>query len=60
MKFLIDADGRVLEKELVKSSGHKMLDDAALQGTARCKLTVAKDGNLPQEWVINQYVWTWD
>jgi TonB family protein len=61
MKFLIDAEGRVLEKEIVKSSGHEILDLAALDATARCKLIVGpKDGNLEKEWVMNQYVWTLD
>ncbi|WP_141758650.1 energy transducer TonB [Duganella sp. HH105] len=61
MKFLIDVDGRVLEKEIVKSSGHEILDLAALEATARCKLTVApKNGQLEKEWVMNQYVWTLD
>ena len=61
MKFLIDAEGRVLEKEIVKSSGHELLDSAALDATARCKLIVApKNGNVEKEWVMNQYVWTLD
>jgi hypothetical protein len=61
MKFLIDGDGRVLEKELVKSSGHEILDSAALEATARCKLTVAPmNKNSEKEWVMNQYVWTLD
>lgn len=61
MKFLIDADGRVLEKEIVKSSGHEILDSAALEATARCKLAVStRDGQFQKEWVINQYVWTLD
>lgn len=61
MKFLIDVDGRVLEKEIVKSSGHEILDSAALEATARCKLTVAPtNGKLDTEWVMNQYVWTLD
>ena len=61
MKFLIDADGRVLAKEIVKSSGHEMLDSAALDATARCKLTVApKNGSLDKEWVLNQYVFTFE
>lgn len=61
MKFLIDGDGRVLEKEIVKSSGHQLLDSAALDATARCKLIVApKNRDLEKEWVMNQYVWTLD
>ncbi|WP_084560147.1 energy transducer TonB [Duganella sacchari] len=61
MKFLIDVDGRVLEKEVVKSSGHEILDSAALEATARCKLTVSpQNGQLQKEWVVNQYVWTLD
>jgi TonB family protein len=61
MKFLIDTDGTVLEKEIVKSSGHKMQDKAALEATARCKLTVApQDGQLKKEWVLLEYVWTLD
>lgn len=61
MKFLIDTDGTVLEKEIVKSSGHKMQDKAALEATARCKLAVApQDGQLKKEWVLLEYVWTLD
>jgi hypothetical protein len=61
MKFLIDGDGRVLEKELVKSSGHEILDAAALEATARCKLNVAPmNKNSEKEWMMNQYVWTLD
>ena len=61
MKFLIDTDGTVLEKEIVKSSGHEMQDKATLEATARCKLTVAaQDGQLKKEWVLLQYVWTLD
>ena len=59
MKFLVDTDGTVLEKEIVKSSGHKMQDKAALEATARCKLAVAPaDVQLKKEWVLLQYVWT--
>ncbi len=61
MKFLIDTDGTVLEKEVLKSSGHEMQDKAALEATARCKLEVApQDGQLKKEWVLLQYVWTLD
>ncbi len=61
MKFLIDPEGKVLEKEILKSSGHPSLDVAALDGTARCKLQVAPQGGEPKnEWVVLQYVWTFD
>lgn len=61
MKFLIDIDGTVLEKEVFKSSGHKIQDKAALEATSRCKLEVApQDGQLKKEWVLLQYVWTLD
>lgn len=61
MKFLIDTDGTVLAKEIVKSSGHKMQDKAALEATARCKLAVApQEGQREKEWVVLQYVWTLD
>jgi bla regulator protein blaR1 len=61
MKFLIDTDGTVLEKEIVKSSGYKMQDKAALEATARCKLAIEpQGGQLKKEWVLLQYVWTLD
>lgn len=59
MKFLIDTDGTVLEKEIVKSSGYPIQDKVALEATARCKLQVASQGGQPKkEWVLLQYVWT--
>jgi len=59
MKFLIDATGKVLDKGIVKSSGHEILDLAALEATARCILEVrASDGPAKEEWVQLQYVWT--
>ncbi|WP_256079802.1 energy transducer TonB [Massilia sp. YIM B04103] len=59
MKFLIDADGHVLEKAISKSSGHEILDIAALEATARCTLVVKpEDGPAQQEWVHLRYVWT--
>jgi len=61
MKFLIDVDGRVLEKEIMKSSGHEILDLAALDATARCTFIVSpQSGQLDKEWVMLQYVWTLD
>ncbi|WP_159696681.1 energy transducer TonB [Massilia sp. 9I] len=59
MKFLIDTDGTVLEKEIFKSSGYPIQDKAALEATARCKLQVAPQDSQPKkEWVLLQYVWT--
>lgn len=59
MKFLIDADGHVLEKAISKSSGHEILDIAALEATAQCTLVVTpQDSPAQQEWVQLRYVWT--
>ncbi len=61
MKFLIDADGRVFDKAIVKSSGHAILDVAALEATARCTIEVSPPvGQQKKEWVLIQYVWVFD
>jgi TonB family protein len=61
MKFLVGADRHVLKKGIVKSSGHEILDLAALEATARCVFDVAQPNDkLTEEWVAVQYVWSLD
>ena len=60
MKFLVDVDGRVLDKAIVKSSGHKSLDQSALDATARCILVASGAPPTEPEWLMTQYVFTLD
>jgi protein TonB len=61
IRFLVTADGRVLETQIEKSSGFKRLDQATEQlvkNTSKCKFTPATiDGKQVQEWGRMQYVW---
>lgn len=59
LRFLIDTQGRVRDSGIIQSSGHKMLDDAALVATSKCILDVAPAKRSPEpEWVQLDYVWT--
>jgi protein TonB len=61
IRFLVTADGRVLETQIEKSSGFRRLDLATEQlvkNTSKCKFTPATiDGKQVQEWGRMQYVW---
>ncbi|OEZ55490.1 energy transducer TonB [Duganella sp. HH105] len=57
IRFRIGEDGKVVHPEVSKSSGWKILDDAAINGISRCvfqpRLDEARDGtSFPM-----QYVW---
>jgi protein TonB len=59
LSFLISADGRVGDSKVVKSSGFRDLDKAAVAGISKCKFKPATVDGKPQEtWQQMQYVWT--
>jgi protein TonB len=59
LSFLISADGRVGDSKVVKSSGFRDLDKAAVVGISKCKFKPATvDGNPQETWQQMQYVWT--
>lgn len=61
LKVLIDVDGQLLEKEILKSTGWKLLDYAVLKTIAECQHTPAiRDGNPVREWAKLQYIWKLD
>ena len=49
VKARIDANGNVTGKDLVKSSGFPLLDEATLQGISKCQFTPALRFGLPVE-----------
>ena len=56
VKFLIGADGNVLQAEIEKSSGYKRLDEAALNGLSKRKFTPRTvDGKAEQSWASIKY-----
>jgi protein TonB len=58
LRFLIDTDGRAIKGEVVKSSGHKRLDDAALAGLGLCQFKPGTvDGKAEQSTAQIEYVW---
>ncbi|MES2127142.1 MAG: energy transducer TonB [Pseudomonadota bacterium] len=58
MKFLVSADGKVIESKLEKTSGYKSLDKAALQAIAACKFHPGtKDGKPGETWTTVEYAW---
>jgi len=59
LSFLIAADGRVADSKVVKSSGFRDLDKAAVAGITKCRFKPATVDGTPQEgWQQMQYVWT--
>ncbi|UUZ48989.1 TonB family protein [Massilia sp. B-10] len=59
MKFLIDVDGKVVDKRIKRSSGFPMLDYAALTAIAKCAFKPARHNGMPvKEWTDVQYVWS--
>ena len=59
MKFLVSADGKVLESKLDKSSGFKSLDKAAITAITACKFKPgSKDGKPDSTWTKVEYNWT--
>jgi protein TonB len=59
VKFIIGTDGNLVSASVLKSSGHKLLDKAAIDGLSRCKFKAAmQDGNPVQSWFVSDYVWS--
>lgn len=59
LSFDVDATGKVLGSNVVKSSGHPALDEAARSGIAKCTFKPALAGGKPVSASVKvQYVWT--
>lgn len=57
--FNVDTDGKVVESVVNGSSGHPVLDDAALEAIKLCTFRPGlKDGTPVRTWTQIQYVWT--
>jgi protein TonB len=58
MQFLVNADGRVTDSKVTRSSGYEALDRTAVAGLALCPFAPQTiDGKPQQSWVKMQYVW---
>lgn len=58
LKFRVDADGKVRESGVVRSSGHPGLDQAARIGIEKCSFIPARTRGQPvAAWAQMQYVW---
>ncbi|MFZ3286245.1 MAG: energy transducer TonB, partial [Telluria sp.] len=59
LSFLIGVDGRVADSKIMKSSGFRDLDKAALNGIGKCRFKPGMtDGKPEQAWMQMQYIWT--
>lgn len=58
LRFLVGADGKVMQSEVEKSSGYRRLDEAARAGLAKCQFRPATvDGKPEQAWASMRYTW---
>jgi periplasmic protein TonB len=58
LSFLIDANGRVIQSKVERSSGSRRLDEAAREGLGLCKFRPATvNGTATQAWARIEYVW---
>lgn len=58
LKFNIDSLGKVVQSEIVKSSGYKRLDIAALEALSKCSFSPAvQDGKPVESWSSIKYNW---
>jgi len=58
LKFLVGADGKVLESAVEKSSGFRRWDEAARAGLSKCQFKPATvDGKPQQSWASMKYTW---
>ena len=61
LRFLVSAEGRVLQAGVEKSSGYKRLDDAARNGLSACTFEPATVNGKPQQaWAVIPYTWRID
>jgi len=59
LQFLIAEDGRVADSKILKSSGFRELDKAAVAGISKCRFKPGtNDGKPEKAWMSMQYVWT--
>jgi len=58
LRFLVGVDGKVLQAEVVKSSGFRRLDEAARAGLSKCQFKPATvNGHPEQAWATMSYTW---
>ena len=58
LKFLVGADGKVIESAVEKSSGFRRLGEAARAGLSKCQFKPATlDGKPQQSWASMKYTW---
>mgnify|MGYP002144710934 CR=1 FL=1 len=58
LKFLIGADGRVLQADIEKTSGFTRLDEAARNALSKCQFRPGTvDGKPEQSWASIKYTW---
>ena len=58
VRFFVDEEGRAIKSEIVRSSGHKRLDEAARQALGLCKFKPGTvDGKAVPMSADLQYVW---
>ena len=61
LKFLIAADGKVVDAAIIRSSGYELLDKAAVDGIRKCTFKPAsRNGKAEKAWMTMQYVWTFE
>ncbi len=61
LAFLVGKDGRVASARVERSSGHRDLDRAALQGLSLCAFKPGTiDGVAQESWARMQYAWHLD
>lgn len=61
LAFLIGKDGRVASAKVERTSGHRDLDRAALQGLSLCAFKPGTvDGVAQESWARMQYAWNLD
>ncbi len=59
LSFLIGTDGKVADSKILKSSGFRSLDQAAVVGISKCQFKPATLNGVPEQaWMQMQYVWT--
>lgn len=58
LKFLVAADGHVVESQIEQSSGYPRLDEAARAGLSKCQFKPGTvDGKPEASWARMKYVW---
>lgn len=58
LRFLIGADGKVIESKVESSSGYPRLDEAALRGLSQCQFKPGTlDGKPERSWASLKYDW---